>query len=404
MAPFELEESYEDSVVNIKVVGIGGGGNNAVNHMIESGVRGAEFIAINTDKQALIKTPASNIIPIGDKVTKGQGAGADPTKGFQAATESVDEIEQNLKGADMVFITAGMGGGTGTGAAPVVAKVAQDMGILTVGVVTKPFFFESKVRMAQAEKGIEELSKCVDSLIVIPNERLKVIETGEKLTLKNAFKIADDVLKTAVQSIAELITVNGYVNLDFADVSSIMKDSGIAHMGVGQSEGKDKAELAAKMAISSPLLETSIMGARGIIVNVTVSPDIGLEDVDEAMTMIQSEIHEDASLIFGVAFDETFADKMHITVIATSFEDQPATRTQDKINETAGQRVSTPYSTARPSASSQTHTASSQQQPKNTNQDKDNLDNDAASAEDADDFDNIMDLLTPKSNKKNLFE
>ena len=404
MAPFELEESYEDSVVNIKVVGIGGGGNNAVNHMIESGVRGAEFIAINTDKQALIKTPASNIIPIGDKVTKGQGAGADPSKGFQAATESVDEIEQNLKGADMVFITAGMGGGTGTGAAPVVAKVAQDMGILTVGVVTKPFFFESKVRMAQAEKGIEELSKCVDSLIVIPNERLKIIETGEKLTLKNAFKIADDVLKTAVQSIAELITVNGYVNLDFADVSSIMKDSGIAHMGVGQSEGKDKAELAAKMAISSPLLETSIMGARGIIVNVTVSPDIGLEDVDEAMTMIQSEIHEDASLIFGVAFDETFADKMHITVIATSFEDQPAARSQDKTNETAGQRVSTPYSTARPSASSQPHAAASQQQPKNTNQDKDNLDNDATSAEDADDFDNIMDLLTPKSNKKNLFE
>ena len=404
MAPFELEESYEDSVVNIKVVGIGGGGNNAVNHMIESGVRGAEFIAINTDKQALIKTPASNIIPIGDKVTKGQGAGADPNKGFQAATESVDEIEQNLKGAEMVFITAGMGGGTGTGAAPVVAKVAQDMGILTVGVVTKPFLFESKVRMAQAEKGIEELSKCVDSLIVIPNERLKVIETGEKLTLKNAFKIADDVLKTAVQSIAELITVNGYVNLDFADVSSIMKDSGIAHMGVGQSEGKDKAELAAKMAISSPLLETSIMGARGIIVNVTVSPDIGLEDVDEAMTMIQSEIHEDASLIFGVAFDDDFADKMRITVIATSFEDQPAARTQDKANETAGQRVSTPYSTARPSASSQPHTASSQQQPKNTNQDKDNLDSDAASAEDADDFDNIMDLLTPKSNKKNLFE
>ncbi|MBE6632333.1 MAG: cell division protein FtsZ, partial [Ruminococcaceae bacterium] len=261
--PFELDGNVSSNNVNIKVVGVGGGGNNAVNRMIETDTKGVEFIVVNTDRQVLGRSGASRRIAIGEKLTGGRGAGSDPAIGERAADESNEEIANALKDADMVFLTAGMGGGTGTGAAPIVAKIAKEMGILTVGVVTKPFDFEGRKRMAVAEDGILKLRDFVDSLLVIPNERLKQVSQN-KITLANAFKEADDVLRKGVQSISELITVEGYINLDFADVRTIMKDAGYAHMGVGFAEGKDKAEEAAKMAISSPLLESSIKGARGI--------------------------------------------------------------------------------------------------------------------------------------------
>lgn len=317
---FELDDNFE-SGVNIKVVGIGGGGNNAVNRMIVSNVRGVDFIAVNTDKQALVHSNATHKIPVGEKITKGHGAGANPEIGARAAEESIEEIKNALSGADMVFITNGMGGGTGTGAAPVVARVAQEMGILTVGVVTKPFAFEGKKRMDQAEVGIANIRQFVDSLVIIPNERLKQV-SETRITLLNAFEAADDVLRRAVQSITELINVPGYINLDFADVTAIMKDAGYAHMGIGEGTGKDKAEMAAKAAISSPLLETSISGAKGIIINITASPDIGLEDIDLASTMIANEASEDANVIWGVAFDPEMEDKMNITIIATGFENK----------------------------------------------------------------------------------
>ena len=308
--------------VNIKVIGVGGGGNNAVNRMIAANVRGVEFVAINTDRQALARSSAVTKIDIGEKITKGRGAGANPEVGARAAEESIEEIKKILEGTHMVFVTAGMGGGTGTGAAPIVAKTARDMGILTVGVVTKPFAFEGKVRMAQAEAGIKNLIEVVDSLIIVPNERLKQV-SDTRITLINAFEVADDVLRHGVQSVAELITVDGFINLDFADVTAIMLNAGYAHMGVGSATGKEKAELAAKSAISSPLLETSIAGARGIIVSITASPDIGLEEVDVACSMVQSEAHPDANVIFGVAFDPNLEDEMRVTVIATGFDSAP---------------------------------------------------------------------------------
>lgn len=308
-----------DSVVKIKVVGIGGGGNNAINRMITSNVGGVEYIAVNTDKMVLVSSQAQQKIPIGEKITKGQGAGAKPEVGSRAAEESIEEITAALEGADMVFITAGMGGGTGTGAAPVVAKVAKDMGILTVAIVTKPFGFEGKRRMEQAEAGIAKLSEIVDSLIVIPNERLKQV-SDTRITLANAFEIADDVLRRGVASVVELINGLGIINLDFADVISVMHDAGFAHMGVGNAKGKDKAEAAARAAISSPLLETSITGARGIIINITASPDIGLEEIDVASSMITNEAHPDAMVIWGAAFDKSLEDEMKITVIATGFD------------------------------------------------------------------------------------
>ncbi|MBQ2730019.1 MAG: cell division protein FtsZ [Clostridia bacterium] len=316
--PFELDETFE-SGVNIKVVGVGGGGNNAVTRMITSNVRGVDFIAINTDKQALQKSAATNKITIGEKITKGHGAGSNPEVGAKSAEESLEEIKDALTGADMVFITTGMGGGTGTGAAPVVAKIAKDMGMLTIGIVTKPFAFEGKKRKDQADAGIALLSQYVDSLVIIPNERLKQV-SDKPITMLNAFEIADDVLSHGVQSISELINVPGYINLDFADVTSVMHDAGYAHMGVGFATGKEKAELAAKAAISSPLLETSINGARGILGNITASPDISMEDIDIACTMIANEAHEDATVIWGVAFDPNMEDAMKITIIATGFE------------------------------------------------------------------------------------
>jgi len=316
--PFELDETFE-SGVNIKVVGVGGGGNNAVTRMITSNVRGVDFIAINTDRQALQKSAATNKITIGEKITKGHGAGSNPEVGAKSAEESLEEIKDALTGADMVFITTGMGGGTGTGAAPVVAKIAKDMGMLTIGIVTKPFAFEGKKRKDQADAGIAALSQYVDSLVIIPNERLKQV-SDKPITMLNAFEIADDVLSHGVQSISELINVPGYINLDFADVTSVMQDAGYAHMGVGYAQGKEKAELAAKAAISSPLLETSISGARGILGNITASPDISMEDIDIACTMIANEAHEDATVIWGVAFDPSMEDAMKITIIATGFE------------------------------------------------------------------------------------
>ena len=314
---YEMDANYE-SVVNIKVVGVGGGGNNTVKRMIASNVRGVDFIALNTDLMTLSGTQAPKQIAIGERTTKGKGAGANPAIGKQAAEESTEEITEALKGADMVFITAGMGGGTGTGAAPVVAKIAKEMGILTIGIVTKPFAFEGKRRMDQAEDGIKVLSEYVDSLVVIPNERLKMV-SEKKITLLNAFEIADSVLANGVQSISELINVPGIVNLDFADVTTVMKDAGLAHMGVGSAKGQGKAETAAKMAIQSPLLETSIAGARGIIINITGSSDIGFEEVEIASTMIREQAHPDANIIWGAAFDESLEDEIKVTVVATDF-------------------------------------------------------------------------------------
>ena len=314
---FEHDDTYE-SGVNIKVIGVGGGGNNAVNRMISSNIKGVEFVAINTDRQALNNSDAATQLVIGEKLTKGFGAGANPQIGSRAAEESIDEIKAILEDADMVFVTAGMGGGTGTGAAPVVARLAHEMDILTIGIVTKPFAFEGKRRMDQAVAGISELSQYVDSLVVIPNERLKQV-TDTRITLENAFEIADGVLSRGTQSISDLINVHGFINLDFADVSSVMKNAGYAHMGVGSATGKDKAEQAAKAAISSPLLESSIAGSHGILISITVSPDVGLEDVDVASSMIAAEASPDANVIWGVNIDHELEDEMRITIIATGF-------------------------------------------------------------------------------------
>ena len=306
--------------VIIKVVGVGGGGGNAVNRMISSfTMPDVEFININTDTQILVKSSAPKKISIGNRITKGHGAGSNPELGEKAADESVEEITDALKGADMVFIAAGMGGGTGTGAAPIVAKSAKSLDILTVAIVTKPFNFEGPRRMKQAEGGIAKLADTVDSLIVIPNERLKLL-TDKKITFLNAFQEADDVLRKGVQSICELITTEGLINLDFADVSAVMANAGLAHMGIGAAKGKDKAEQAAKMAMSSPLLETNISGARGIVVNITASPDIGLDEIDDAVATITDEAQADGNIIFGAAFDPQLEDEMRITLIATGFD------------------------------------------------------------------------------------
>lgn len=308
------------TVVQIKVVGVGGGGGNAINRMVDAGVKGVEFIAINTDKAALLKSKANQKIQIGDKTTSGMGAGGNPDNGRAAAEESRDEIAASIKDADMIFITAGMGGGTGTGAAPIVAAVAKELGVLTVGIVTKPFAFEGKKRMNQAESGIAALREHVDSLVVIPNERLKFV-SEEKITFKNAFDIADDVLRQGVQSISELINVTALVNLDFADVCSIMSDAGYAHMGVGIATGRDKAEQAARAAINSPLIETSMDNARGVIISITGSADIGLEEVEIASSIISDMAHPDATIIWGAQLDDKLEDTIRVTVVATGLGD-----------------------------------------------------------------------------------
>ncbi len=313
-------EAGPENVVTIKVVGVGGAGNNVVNRMVKAGTQGVEFIAINTDKQALAVSNADQKLQIGEKMTHGQGAGSDPEVGKRSAEESRNNIAKAIEDADMVFITAGMGGGTGTGAAPTVAEIAREAGILTVGVVTKPFKFEGKRRMDQANAGIKELLGRVDSLLIIPNDRLKYA-TDQKVTLANAFEIADDVLRQAVTSISNLIKNTGFINLDFADVTCIMKDAGFAHMGVGHAAGKGKAEDAARMAVASPLMETSINGARGVLINITGSEDMGLEDVEAAANLVQEAAHPDANIIFGATFDETLQDEIRVTVIATGFEE-----------------------------------------------------------------------------------
>ena len=328
---FELVTAPE-SVVKIKVIGVGGGGNNVVNRMVRAGVTGVDFVAVNTDKQALNISSAEYKIQIGEKLTHGQGAGSDPEVGRKSAEESRSQITKALEETDMVFITAGMGGGTGTGAAPIVAETAKEQGILTVGVVTKPFGFEGRRRMTQAEKGIEDLRGKVDSLVIIPNERLK-FATDQKITFANAFEIADDVLRQAVMSISDLIRETGFINLDFADVTAIMKDAGLAHMGVGRAAGKGKAEEAARLAISSPLLETSIQGAQGILVNVTGASDIGLDEVYEAANMVKELVHPDANTIFGATFDDSLGDEIRVTVIATGFDEK---RTLDPVTAVIG--------------------------------------------------------------------
>ncbi len=318
-----------EQFAQIKVIGVGGGGNNAVNRMITAGLRGVEFIAVNTDKQALLLSKSNTKIQIGDKLTKGLGAGANPEIGEKAANESKDEIAQAIKGADMVFVTAGMGGGTGTGAAPVVAQIAKEMGILTVGVVTKPFMFEGRKRMQHAERGIENLKNTVDTLVTIPNDRLLSV-AEKKTSIVDAFRIADDVLRQGVQGISDLIAVPGLVNLDFADVKTIMLDTGLAHMGIGRAAGENRAEEAAKQAIHSPLLETSIEGARGVLLNITGGADLGLFEVNTAAELVQKSADPDANIIFGAVIDENLKDEILITVIATGFDKGPVIKKVDK--------------------------------------------------------------------------
>ena len=316
-----------DQFAQIKVIGVGGGGNNAVNRMIEASLKGVQFVAINTDKQALFNSKAEFKIQIGEKLTRGLGAGANPEVGEKAAEESRDDIYQALQGSDMVFITAGMGGGTGTGAAPIVAEVAKEMGILTVGVVTKPFTFEGRRRMLHADHGINELKDKVDTLVTIPNDRLlQVIE--KRTSIVDAFKIADDVLRQGVQGISDLIAIPGLVNLDFADVKTIMFERGLAHMGVGKASGENRAVEAAKQAIHSPMLETSIEGSKGVLLNITGGSNLGLFEVNEAAEIVAEAADPDANIIFGAVIDEALKDELRITVIATGFEDHiPSSRT-----------------------------------------------------------------------------
>ena len=308
-----------DGTATIKVIGVGGAGNNAVNRMIEAGIKGVDFIAVNTDRQALQTSRANTKIQIGEKITRGLGAGANPDIGAQSAEESKGELAEVLRGADMVFVTAGMGGGTGTGAAPVVAQAAKEMGILTIGVVTKPFTFEGKKRLSQAERGIESLKGKVDTLVVIPNDKLLQI-IDRKTSIIEAFKMADDVLRQGVQGISDLIAIPGLVNLDFADVKTIMLNQGMAHMGVGRASGENRAEDAAKEAIQSPLLETSIEGAKGVIINITGGEDLGLHEVNTAAELVQRSVDPEANIIFGTVTDASMQDEIQITVIATGFE------------------------------------------------------------------------------------
>lgn len=322
-----------NSVAQIKVVGVGGAGNNAINRMISAGLKGVEFYVINTDKQALYMSLAPNKVQIGEKLTKGLGAGANPEIGKRAAEESYEDIKKMLEGADMVFVTAGMGGGTGTGAAPVVAQVAKELGILTVGVVTKPFGFEGKVRKMQAEKGLMEMKEKVDTLVIIPNDRLLQI-VDKKASIMEAFKIADDVLKQGVQGISDLIAVPGLVNLDFADVKTIMLSKGYAHMGIGKASGENRSAEAVKQAIQSPLLETCIEGAKSVLLNITGGVNLGIFEVNEAADMVFQSADPDANIIFGAVIDESMQDEIRITVIATGFEESIGRAVDRKIEVT----------------------------------------------------------------------
>ncbi len=319
MLEFELETT---NYASIKVVGVGGAGTNAVNRMVDSGLRGVEFIAVNTDKQALTLSKAVNKIQIGEKLTKGLGAGANPDVGKRAAEESREEIASAIKGADLVFVTCGMGGGTGTGAAPIIAEIARDQGILTIGVVSKPFMFEGRQRMKNAEMGIDQLKANVDTLVVVPNDRLlQIVSKGTTMT--EAFKIADDTLRQGIQGISDLIAVPAMINLDFADVRTVMESRGLAHMGIGTGNGENRMVEAAKLAVSSPMLETSIDGARAVLINITGSPDVSIIEVNEAAQLITQAADPEANIIFGAGIDESLTDEVHITVIATGFEKKP---------------------------------------------------------------------------------
>lgn len=311
-------EVYSDDLAKIKVIGVGGGGNNALKRMIESGLKGVEFVVINTDKQVLDSSNADIALQIGAKLTRGLGAGGDPSMGAKAAEESKNEIQEVLQGSDMVFITAGMGGGTGTGAAPVVAEVAKELGILTVGIVTKPFSFEGRKRQIQAEQGVELLKEKVDTLVTIPNDRL--LQVAEKrTTMVEAFQMADEVLMNGIKGISDLIAVPNLINLDFADVKSTMYNQGVAHMGIGFASGENRAVEAAKAAIKSPLLETSIDGAKSVLINVT-GAELGIFEINEAADLIREAVDKDANIIFGAGIDETLKDDIKITVIATGFD------------------------------------------------------------------------------------
>lgn len=318
----EFQDAEQSNFASIKVVGCGGGGNNAVNRMVDAGLRGVEFISINTDRQALMLSGAQTKIQIGEKMTKGLGAGAVPEVGRRAAEESREEIAQALKGADLVFVTAGMGGGTGTGAAPIVAEIARDLGALTISVVTKPFAFEGKQRMKNAEMGIADLKQRVDTLVVIPNDRLlQVVSKGT--TMLEAFRIADDVLRQGIQGISDLIAVPALINLDFADVKTVMESGGMAHMGIGTAKGENRMVEAAKNAISSPLLETNIDGARAVLINITGGEDISIVDINEAANLVMQAADPEANIIFGAGIDESMGEEVRITVIATGFEKTP---------------------------------------------------------------------------------
>ncbi|MBC8590705.1 cell division protein FtsZ [Wansuia hejianensis] len=330
---FDFDVDFEE-FAKIKVIGVGGGGNNAVNRMIEHGVRGVDFIALNTDKQSLQSSRAEIKLQIGEKITRGLGAGANPEIGSKAAEENRSEISELIQGTDMLFITAGMGGGTGTGAAPIVAEIAKEMGILTVGVVTKPFTFEGRKRLLQAEQGVENLKTRVDTLVTIPNDRL--LQIADKNTpMSEAFLMADEVLKQGIQGISDLISVPNLINLDFADVKTIMYNKGIAHMGIGQANGDNRATEAAKMAIQSPLLETSIEGAKSVLLNITGGADLGIFEVNEAADLIRQSVDQDANIIFGAGIEEGLDDEIKITVIATGFDAEPgqSSTNNSKLNE-----------------------------------------------------------------------
>nr|WP_330390472.1 cell division protein FtsZ [Blautia sp. Marseille-P3201T] len=366
----EIMTNEAESSAKIIVVGVGGAGNNAVNRMVEEAIGGVEFIGVNTDKQALTLCKAPTVIQIGEKLTKGLGAGAKPEIGEKAAEESIEEIRQAIQGADMVFVTCGMGGGTGTGAAPVVAGVAKEMGILTVGVVTKPFRFEAKTRMSNALAGIEKLKESVDTLIIIPNDRLLEI-VDRRTTMPEALKKADEVLQQAVQGITDLINLPALINLDFADVQTVMIDKGVAHIGIGEGKGDDKAMEAVQQAVSSPLLETTIEGASHVIIN--VSGDISLMDANDAATYVQNMTGEDTNIIFGALYDDKEADYVRITVIATGLDDETtrkASVTRDKnaakTGKTARTQQEQPQAQAQPTYQMPTFKQPTFQQPQTT--------------------------------------
>lgn len=331
----EFDNEKEITGANMKVIGVGGGGNNAVNRMIEDQLTGVQFIAVNTEKQVLFgenRSKADLKIQIGEKLTKGLGAGAKPEIGQRAAEESREEIAQAIRGADMVFVTAGMGGGTGTGAAPIIANIAKEMGILTVGVVTRPFRFEGKRRLDQANAGIEELKQCVDALVVIPNDKLLDV-CDKKTSMKDAFKIADSILSQGVKGISNLITSPGYIDLDFADISSVMRNSGIAHMGIGRASGENRAEVAIKAAINSPLLETTIDGASNVVFNIAGDKNLTLYEIESASELIYELVDSDANIIFGTSVDDSLDDEIVITVVATGL-DEPSKAEKKKTDDT----------------------------------------------------------------------